>query len=156
MIKPEKIKRSEAIHIIELVEQQTRAEILSRFGRFDNLEFADYFGNKLEKEDELRKYIFGSSNLITLGTRWGILPEQLPKRRKRKRRDNMGEKESQMKYTKVVQDLMKVRRHLLDYDAKQVKIFAERIKIGTFFSDRHKAIIQNIYSRYKREKEKRR
>jgi len=67
MINPKKIKRSEAIHIIELLEQWTRAEIMARFGPFKSLEYADYFRTKIEKEDELREYLFGTSDLTKLG-----------------------------------------------------------------------------------------
>jgi len=81
------MKKSEALQqrkeLLKLIEQWTRAEIMARVGRFDNLEYADYFRTKLEKEDELRKFIFGTSNLVELGTRWGLIK---PKRRKKKRR----------------------------------------------------------------------
>ena len=86
MINPKKIKKSQALHILKLLEQITRAEIMARFGRFDNLEYADYFRIKLEKEDELREYLFGTSNLSELGIRWGILKEKLNRRKKKKRR----------------------------------------------------------------------
>ena len=79
MIIPKKIKKSEAIHIMRLLKQWSRAEVMARLGRFDNLEFADYFKIKIEKENELREYLYGSSNLVTLGERWGLL-------RKKKRR----------------------------------------------------------------------
>jgi hypothetical protein len=86
MIEPQKIKKSQALHIIELIEQITRAEIMARFGPFDTLEYAEYFSIKVRKEDELRKYLFGSSNLVKLGIRWGLLKERTPNRRKRKRK----------------------------------------------------------------------
>jgi len=85
LIYPKKIKKSQAIHIIKLLEEWTRAEIMARYGPFKSLEYADYFMAKLEKKDELRKYLFGSSKLLELGIEWGILKERL-NRRKRKRR----------------------------------------------------------------------
>lgn len=80
------MKKSEAKHVYKLIEEWTQAEIMARVGQFDNLEYADYFRVKLEKEDELRKFIFGTSNLIELGTRWELIK---PKRRKRKKRKNL-------------------------------------------------------------------
>jgi len=75
------MKRSDANKLWKLVEQWTRAEIIARFGRFDNLEFAEYFRTKIDKEDEIRELVFGTSDLVQLGTRWGILPEKKMDRR---------------------------------------------------------------------------
>lgn len=78
------MKRSEAEKVYKLIEEQTRAEIMARFGRFDNLEFAEYAKVKIEKEDELRKFVFGTSDLLELGTRWNMLNERPYRRRKKK------------------------------------------------------------------------
>ncbi len=82
MITPNKIKKSQAKHILSLIEQATRAEVLARLGRFDNLEYADWFMVSLKKKDELLKYIFGTSSLVELGLCWGILKP--PKQKERK------------------------------------------------------------------------
>ena len=83
------MKKSEALQqrkeLLRLIEEWTHAEIMARVGRFDNLEYADYFRTKLEKEDELRTFIFGTSNLIELGTRWGLIKEK-PRRPKMKQK----------------------------------------------------------------------
>ena len=83
------MKKSEALQqrkdLIRLITEWTRAEIMSRFGRFDNLEYADYFRIKIEKEDEIRQMLFGSSELIVLGKQWGLVKDK-PTRRKRKTR----------------------------------------------------------------------
>ena len=71
------MKRSEVLQqrkeLIKLIEQWTRAEIMARFGRFDNLEFADYAVIKLKKEDEIRQLVFGESELVVLAERWGLI-----------------------------------------------------------------------------------
>jgi len=76
------MKKSEAMQqrkeLIKLVEQWTRADIMARFGRFDNLEYLDYARIKLEKEDEIRQLVFGESELVILADRWGLAK---PKRR---------------------------------------------------------------------------
>lgn len=79
------MKKSEAKKAWELIEQWTRAEIISRLGRFDsNVGFADYYQIMLEKKDEIRELVFGTSDLLVLGERWGIL------KKKRKRGKKSG------------------------------------------------------------------
>ena len=73
MITSDNIKKSQAKHIIKLVEEMARAEILARLGPFNFPEFADYYMVSLEKRDELLKYIFGNSSLVELGMRWKLL-----------------------------------------------------------------------------------
>lgn len=78
--------KTEALHqrkeLLKLIEQWTRAEIMARFGRFNNLEFADYARIEVEKRDEIRRLVFGTDNLVELGDNWGMLK---PKLRGRKR-----------------------------------------------------------------------
>jgi len=73
MISPKNIKKSQAKHIIELIEQATRAEILARLGPFRFPEYADWYMVGLEKRAELLEYIFGTSSLAELGKKWKIL-----------------------------------------------------------------------------------
>ncbi len=57
---------------------------MARHGNFGrSLEFGDYFLDFIERRDKLRKYIFGTSDLVKLGVRWGILKsnEQLAEER---------------------------------------------------------------------------
>jgi len=71
------MKRSEALQqrkdLLKLIEQWTRAEVLARFGRFDNLEFGDYALVQIEKKDEIRRLVFGTDDMVVLGERWGML-----------------------------------------------------------------------------------
>ena len=76
------MKKSEAKHVYELIKEWTRAEIMARVVRQDPYDFANYFRIKLEKEDELRKFIFGSSNLVELGTKWKLIRKRKKKRKK--------------------------------------------------------------------------
>lgn len=73
MISPNNIKKSQAKHIIRLLEKITRAEVIARLGKFDNLGYIDYAIIKIELEKELLKYVFGTSDLVKLGTRWKLL-----------------------------------------------------------------------------------
>jgi len=80
------MKKSEALKqrkkLLQLIEQWTRAEIMARLGRFDNLEYLDYFRIKLEKEDEIRRLCFGESELVVLADRWGLAKPRRKKDRK--------------------------------------------------------------------------
>ena len=86
MITQDNIKKSQARHILELIEQATRAEILARFGRFDNLEFTDWSMIRLKKQEELLEYIFGTSSLVELGYHWSLLKRTGGLRQKKKRK----------------------------------------------------------------------
>jgi len=81
------MKKLEALQqrkeLLKLIEQWTRAEIMARLGRFDNLEYLDYAQIQLDKKDEIRQLVFGTSDILVLGDRWGLIK---PKRRKKKRR----------------------------------------------------------------------
>jgi len=68
--------------LLKLIEQWTRAEIISRFGRFDNLEYADYYKIMLDKKDDIRQLVFGTSDILVLGDRWGLIKPKQKKRRK--------------------------------------------------------------------------
>ena len=90
MITPENISRRQAKKLVKLIEQWTRADVMSRMGRFDNLEFADYAQIKLEKEDKIRELLFDESEIAILAERWGMIKKQDRKRilekKKKKRR----------------------------------------------------------------------
>ena len=81
MDKKTKIKLKRYKKLKQLIEQWTRADVMSRLGRFDNLEFADYALIKLEKEDEIRKLLYKTSSLVELGFKWKILkrPKEIKK-----------------------------------------------------------------------------
>jgi len=69
----------------KLVEQWTRADVMSRVGRFDNLEFLDYARIKLEKEAEIRQLMFGTSEIVELAECWDMIKPEKPNRRKNKK-----------------------------------------------------------------------
>lgn len=64
----------------KMLERWTRAEIIARHGKFDNLEFGDYYTIKLEIEDKLRKKLFGTDDLVELGIKWKLLKESKKKK----------------------------------------------------------------------------
>ena len=85
MITPENITRKQAKKLVKLLEQETRCEIMARFGRFDNLEYGDYARKQIELKDKIRKMLFGTSVVVELGHQWNML--QFGKRKKKKIKD---------------------------------------------------------------------
>lgn len=84
MNKSETIKRRhENEQLRQLVDQWTRADIMARFGPFRTLEYADWFRVKLEKEDEMRKLLFGTSNLVDINDKLGLVKRKKMKKRKK-------------------------------------------------------------------------
>ncbi len=86
MLNPKKIKKSEAIKIIELYEEYTRAIVAARIGPLGFPACGDFFLLSQQKEDELQKYLFGTSDLVQLGEMWGIVKEPKRKKKKKKRK----------------------------------------------------------------------
>ncbi len=82
MITRKTIKRSQARKILKLIEEWTRADVMARIGPSAGLEFADWYTIKLEKADELRELIFGTSCIVELGKLFDIIKTK--KRRKKK------------------------------------------------------------------------
>ena len=64
--------------VIELVEQMTRAEILARLGSIAS--DIDWYAIYLAKKNERQVYLFGTSDYVALGNRWGLLKENKKKK----------------------------------------------------------------------------
>jgi len=81
------MKKAERKQLYKLLKQWTRAEIMARHGICKGMSFGDYFKISLEKVDKIRKLLYGSSDLIELGIKWGIMePESNVEKRKKMRR----------------------------------------------------------------------
>lgn len=76
------MRTKKAEHLLALYEQITRVDIMSRLGRLaGNI---DYAGIKIDKEDELREYLYGTSNLVELGDKFGLLKSKRKKKKWRR------------------------------------------------------------------------
>jgi hypothetical protein len=84
MIEPETITRKQAKKLVRLLEQETRCEIMARFGRFDNLGYADYAVKQIELKDRIRRMLFDTDSIVELGFRWGLVNQHSRKKRKKK------------------------------------------------------------------------
>ena len=73
MITKENITRKKAAKILKLIEQMTEADVKSRLGKLPKLEFADWVNLRVQKEEELLEYIYGTSNIVELGKLRGWL-----------------------------------------------------------------------------------
>ena len=67
------MKREDRQKLYKLIEQWTRAEIASRLWPLAWPQAGDYYQESLEFRDQIRKLMFGSSDLVELGTKWGIV-----------------------------------------------------------------------------------
>lgn len=77
------MKKTDRKKLYKLLEEWTRAEILARHMPYNGtLEYADYFKISLEKEDEIRTLLYGSSSLVQLGLDWNLLKEPTNREKK--------------------------------------------------------------------------
>lgn len=60
----------DADKLLQLLEQWTRADVMSRLGGLDN--DVCYAHVKIEKEDEIRVLLYGTCSLVELADRWGM------------------------------------------------------------------------------------
>ena len=79
MITPDNVTRKQARKLVKLLTRETRCEIMARFGRFDNLEFAEYAKRQQEYKDKIRKKLFGTSNILELGEKWSMIKKSSKK-----------------------------------------------------------------------------
>ena len=86
MLNPKKLKKSEAIKVIELYKEYTQATVAARIGPLGFPACGDFFLLAQQKEDELQEFIFGTSNIVQLGEMWGIIKEHKKKRKKKRKR----------------------------------------------------------------------
>ena len=86
MTKTEALKQRK--ELLSLIEQWTRAEIMARLGRFDNLEYLDYAQIQIEKEDEIRELVFGTSDILVLNDMWGLVKSKRHRKKKKRRSKN--------------------------------------------------------------------
>lgn len=83
---PKKITKKQALHILKLLRQETQAEVMARLGVMSSSEWGDAFEAKLDKLDEIRRFVFGTDDLHVLGIRWGLpLHGKIVKKKKRKK-----------------------------------------------------------------------
>ncbi len=80
------MKKKDADFIFAKLEEWTRCEIMARLGRFDNLEYADYFVRKIDIENEIRRFLYGSDSLVILGHKFGIIKDKPKSKRKMKKK----------------------------------------------------------------------
>jgi len=76
--------KTERKKLYRLIEEWTRYEITARYAPVGWPDFGDYFAEKLRKEDEIRKLMFGTDSLMQLGERWGMKGCRRKSKKKRK------------------------------------------------------------------------
>lgn len=88
MITKDNITKKKALKLLKLLEYETRCEIIARFGRFDNLEFGEYAVRQIEYKNKIRELVFGTSDLVVLGTQWKLISDGKRRKKKNKNRRN--------------------------------------------------------------------
>jgi len=86
MIDFDRITRKQAQHIITLLDQNFRAEIMARLG--DNLvphDYGSYYMSAIDSLDEIREYVFGSSDMVECGLEWKLIKPRIKKKKRRKK-----------------------------------------------------------------------
>ena len=84
---PLKPTKSNFEHLLKLLEEEKRLDIMTRFWSWPKLQ--NFFGDThphnvlMEKRDEIEQFVFGSNDLVKLGLKWGVLKEH-PKKTKKK------------------------------------------------------------------------
>ena len=118
------MNRSETKKLLVLIEEWTRAETIARHGEWCLAkDWGDFFQVKLNKEDEIRELVFGTSDLVVLGVRWNILKHK--KKLKAKVRHSTVTCQGKLKFN----DLKKGDRTMVKARVKKMKA-KQRKKAG--------------------------
>ena len=86
MITLDNITKKKARRVLKLLEQITRLEVMARVGPYTLGECTDYYAIMQKKQNKLRKLLYGSSCLVDLGLKWGIIKARKKKKKKKKKR----------------------------------------------------------------------
>lgn len=73
MITPDNITRKQAKRLVELLERETRCEIVARLGPLTHLECVDYAMKQIKVRNKIKRFLYGTDNLVELGEDWKIL-----------------------------------------------------------------------------------
>lgn len=65
-----KLKRYKKLK--KLIEQWTRAEVMSRVGECRGMGYGDYFMESLNVRDKIREMLYGTSDLIELAAKFDL------------------------------------------------------------------------------------
>lgn len=90
MITSKNITKKQIKKLLRLIKKQTKAEAVSRHGPLNDLAFAEARVESLKKQDEIREMLYGTSNMVELGIKWGLFYEredQKAKHKNKKRRE---------------------------------------------------------------------
>ena len=81
------ITRKQAQHIVSLLDANFRAEIMARLGEsLTPYDYSSYHEDAIAALDEIRKYVFGSSDMVECGLEWNLLKPYTKKKRRKKKK----------------------------------------------------------------------
>ena len=74
--------KKQAYKVFELLEQKTRAVIMARHGMMSPNDYGEYFNLSIELDDNILEEAFGTSDLVKLGRKWGLLKDNKSKKKR--------------------------------------------------------------------------
>jgi len=66
------MRKKKVKKLLKLLKQWTKAEVMSRIGVCKGMAFGDYYASHLDKEEAIRKLLYGTSDLVELGRKWEL------------------------------------------------------------------------------------
>ncbi len=78
------ITRRQVRELLELLEDYTRYDVAARLGDIPRDLFTNLTQVTVDKMDEIRRFVYGSDDMVKLGLDWGILKARTRKRKKKK------------------------------------------------------------------------
>lgn len=82
----DRITRKQAQHIVKLLDENFREEIMARLAPLHPPQYANHYEVAIMKLDEVREYVFGSSDMVECGLEWGLLQPTVSKKKRRKKK----------------------------------------------------------------------
>jgi hypothetical protein len=83
MLNRKKLKKSDYKKLLALLEEHARAEVMARIVPLGFPDFTNYATMHVEKMDEIREFVFGTSCLVQLGRRWDMVKDKSERKKKK-------------------------------------------------------------------------
>jgi len=86
MLTPDKMTKAHVSKLLDLIESHTRSDISARIGPIPDDVRLSVIDDMVEALDDLRKFVFGTSDIVELGYQFGILKHKTKKAKKKVKR----------------------------------------------------------------------
>lgn len=82
MLDRHNITEKQAKKLLKLVKAHAKAEVVARFGKMPKDVYTCAVNEMVKRSDELREYALGTSDMVRLGKKWGIIKKKKRNRNK--------------------------------------------------------------------------